>query len=120
MKTIIASAALGCLPLAAHADFSCSGSPESVAVGNTGSLAVDIGPGIWTLCDLDADGVFTGVAVTMATCKSWQALAMAAMASSSHLYIYIKSATVSGTNPAECASVGTWVTPGAYFLDSRP
>jgi hypothetical protein len=100
------------------ADYSCSGAVTRIGVGYDGGLSLNIGHGVWTLCNVQQDGTYGGVAQTSSACRSWYAMFLSAQLASRPVAIYIVSATVSGTNPPQCASLGNWVSPGVYFVDS--
>lgn len=99
----------------ARAHYVCTGAINTVAADNWGQLFVRHGGrGYWFLCNVQADGAFGGVQISAATCRSWQAILMAAQKTGSPVQLHIQSAS---TNAADCGTQGNWVSPGVYFVE---
>lgn len=93
----------------ARADM-CDGPVASVAVQSDGGLHIrQANRGHWLLCNVTANGVYGGVTVTAAACKSWQGILMSAQKTGTTLRLY--------TQSSACSSLGDWVTADVYFLE---
>jgi hypothetical protein len=90
----------------------CDGIITSVAVQNDGSLLVrQANAGHWRICNVSLDdGTYEGVATRAATCRSWQALLMAAQKAGTTVRIYMQ-------NPAQTCTLADWETASVYFVE---
>lgn len=59
------------LPSIARADFICSGKIYYLGSGNDGTVQVNVGNGVWTICSLSS--TYSGVTTTQ-SCQSWYAM----------------------------------------------
>jgi hypothetical protein len=98
----------------AHANISCIGNVQYLAVSSNGSLYVGIGNfGTWSICSISHDDVWGGNNITAATCRGWYAGLLANKRSGEPVAMYL-------SNPpnTNCSTVGSWVTPtGHYHID---
>lgn len=88
----------------------CDGLITSVAVQKDGSLYVrSANRGHWLLCSVKQAGTYGGEIVEAESCRSWQAILMAAQKSGTTVRLYTQTAT--------CSSLGDWVQAGVYFVE---
>lgn len=112
IATVIGAALLSWLPASAWANTSCSGSINFLGADNAGNVYVDLGYGVWEVCNLSQAFTANGLTVTTDSCKAWYASFLAAQKAGTNATLYFYSAT-------ECASYGTWVTPSPYFVQPQ-
>ena len=88
----------------------CHGPIASVALHDDGRLSVRQGTlnsPMWILCNVNNS---QGYVATVTTCKSWQALLMAAQKTGATVYLY--------TNSTPCNHT-SWGTADVYYLEDR-
>ncbi len=88
----------------------CRGPIGAVAIHDDGRLLVrqgTVNSPIWALCNVSSS---QGYAVSVATCKSWQAILMAAQKTGATVDLY--------TNSSPCNLVD-WGTADVYYIEDR-
>jgi hypothetical protein len=106
---LVATAMTAFLCTNARADM-CDGPITSVAVQSDGSLHIrHAGGGNWLICSVTSDGVYEGVTVTAAACRSWQAIFMAAHKAGTTVRLYTQGTT--------CSTLPSWSPAAVYFVE---
>jgi hypothetical protein len=95
-----------------HANVSCSGSVSFLGSDNTGAIFVNIGYGVWGVCNVSQAYTQSGVTVSPDSCKTWYAALLAAQRAGTQVYIYMFGST-------DCSAYGNWVNLGPYFLQPQ-
>jgi len=103
---------LSSLPASAWANTSCSGSIDFLGADNAGNVYVDLGYGVWELCNLSQAFTDNGVTVAIDSCKAWYAGLLASQKAGTTATLYFYGSTA-------CGSYGNWVTPSAYFVQPQ-
>jgi hypothetical protein len=109
LKVLLPALLLLAAPFA-HANFTCGGPVQYLALNTLGSLYLNVGYGTWSICSVTADGN----TVTAATCRAWYAGILAARKTDTPVTIYFSSPN-SGANDSNCTALGSWVTPVGYY-----
>lgn len=109
---IVAAAIIAGFPDPSWANTECAGTISFLAADNAGNVYVDLGYGIWEVCNVSQEITANGLTVTTDSCKAWYAALLAAeqAGTSATLYFY---------SSASCASYGSWVSPSPYFVQPQ-
>ncbi len=100
----------------AYADFLCTGNVVALGAYHDGGVVVDIGQGPWWLCNGSTVATYGGITTDVQSCKTWEALLLSAQRTGTSVGLYMTSPTVTGTNPAQCASTAAWSYPGIFQI----
>jgi hypothetical protein len=94
----------------AYANFSCSGKIQFLGVNPDGTIYIDVGFGVWNLCNTSTAFQGNNVTFTADGCKAWYAGILASQKANQSIRLYFTAAT-SGDNVPQCAALGSWVVP---------
>lgn len=96
----------------AHAVITCSGMPTYLAVNSVGHVYVNVGYGVWAICNVSQTTTVAGTSITTETCRAWYASLLAQQKAAATVVLYFNEHT-------SCSSIGSWVvpTPLPYHID---
>jgi hypothetical protein len=113
MNKAIAAIALMLFSASASATVDCQGKITYLGLNPDGTVNVNIGFGVWGICNLSTPYSLGTVTFTPESCRAWYGTFLAAQKSGSTIRMHF----VSG--PA-CAQIGHWVwpNPASYHMVS--
>ena len=117
LRTLIAACiTLLAAPPAHAAQFWCpAGSISYLGIFNNGAVQVDVGRGVWTICNISQD--YSGVAQPV--CQAWYAtlLTQRALGQTVMLYFDTAHSTNAGNNPSlNCNDFGSYTVHVPYHV----
>ena len=112
MRRLLIVLILLVFPVPAMADnFSCSGPIAELGLASGGNVTVDLGYGVWTICNLSG----TSGSATKETCAGWYSSLITARAGTKTITLYFTPSDNSGITT--CSGLGTWSVRAPYFLE---
>jgi hypothetical protein len=111
LSAVTPSVALSALLLTspAFADVYCTGPINFLGADSTGTIWVDVGYGVWGVCNLSAPLTIGSITVTTDACKGWYASLLAVQRAGTTAEIVMHGTT-------GCTTYGSWMYPGNWIV----
>lgn len=109
----ISAVLLVAIPSAASA-FTCTGAASHLAIHRTGDVYVNIGSGVWKICNLTQ----TIGAVPKESCESWYATLLSARLADRAVTLHFDATEPGNNGVTTCAELGSWVHRSPYYVEA--